>query len=130
MKLSEFRKLANEYTAKASEITRQLSLAGIGIIWLFKNSDTNPHLLDPFLIMPLLFLTIALFTDLIQYVVGGHTWISFFREEEKKVLPTDLDPEIKAPPSKNKPIYFLYYSKIALMIFSYAFIIGYLISKL
>lgn len=130
MKLSEYRKIANEYTAKASEITRQLSLAGIGIIWLFKNSDTSPHLLDSFLVLPLIFLTIALLTDLLQYVIAGYTWISFFRKEEKKVLSTDTDPDVKAPSIKNKPIYFLFYCKIALMIFSYAFIIVYLIGKL
>lgn len=130
MKLSEYRKRSNEYTAKASEITRQLTLAGIAIIWLFRNSDNQNHLLDPFLILPLLFLSIALLLDLLQYVVGGYTWISFFKEEEKKISNSISDPEIKAPDNKNKPIYFFYYAKIVCMLFSYAFIIGFLISKL
>jgi hypothetical protein len=130
MKLSEYRKVANDYTIKASEITRQLSLAGIGIIWIFKNSDKETHLLDSYLILPLLFLAVALLLDLIQYVVGGQVWISFFRKEELKVTDTNLDPEIKAPVQKSKPIYVLYYCKIIFMLLSYAFIICYLIGKL
>lgn len=130
MKLSEYRKRADDLTGKASEITRQLSLAGIAIIWIFKNSDTSPHLLDPFLVFPLLILSLALLLDLFQYVVGGWTWITFFREEEKKITDGNLDPEIKAPVQKRKPIYFFYYSKIICMLLAYAFIICYLVGKL
>ncbi|KAA9035510.1 hypothetical protein FW778_21360 [Ginsengibacter hankyongi] len=129
MKLSEYRKKSNEYTGKASEITRQLSLAGIGIIWLFKNSKQDEPLVDHYLILPLIFLSLALFFDLIQYVLGGQIWIKFFRSEEEKVT-DDSDPDIKAPKNKNIPIYIFYYAKIVLMLFSYAFIIGFLVTKL
>lgn len=128
MKLSEYRKIANDYTAKASEITRQLNLGGIGIVWLFKSSESGP-LLERFLIFPLIFLSLALLLDLIQYVIGGLTWITFFREHEKNVG-LGSDPDIQAPSSKSRPIYILYYLKIIFMLFAYFFIVGFLISKL
>lgn len=136
MKLSEFRKKSNEYTAKASEITRQLSLAGIAIIWLFKNVDDKQNianitqsLFDKFLIIPLLTLTIALLVDLFQYVIAGQTWINFFRKKEIEFENSTEDPEIKAPEKLRIPIYVCYYTKIVLMLFSFLFIIFYIISK-
>lgn len=128
MKLSEYRKIANDYTGRASEITRQLSLGGIGIIWLFKSSESGP-LLDRFLIFPLIFLSLALLMDLIQYVIGGWTWITFFREHEKSAEPGS-DPNIQAPPSKSRPLYIFYYLKIIFMLLAYFFLVGYLIDKL
>lgn len=129
MKLSEYRKKSQEYTAKASEINRQLSLAGVAIIWLFKNSEEDGALFTPFLIWPLFFLTLSLLFDLIQYILGGIIWIRFFKQEEAKA-DNNTDPEIKAPNYMNKPIYFFYYSKILVMLFAYLFIISYVISKL
>lgn len=135
MKLSEFRKRSNEYTAKASEITRQLSLAGIAIIWLFKNEntgsvETTTHLLDKYLLWPLFFLSVSLLLDLVQYLIGGIIWINFFRKEEDKLQNTSDDPDIKAPKKYNKPIYVVYYTKIVMMVLAYIFIICYLTDKL
>lgn len=83
MKLSEYRKKSNEYTAKASEICRQLSLAGIAIIWLFGDLKKTP-ILEPFLLFPLLALALSLLFDLLQYFIAGWIWIIFFRKEEKE----------------------------------------------
>ncbi len=130
MKLSKFREKSNEYTAKASELTRQLCLAGIAIIWLFKKSDTNEPLLEKYLLIPLIFLSIALLVDLSQYIIAGNIWITFFRKKEKEFIDSDIDPDVKAPDNLNKVIYVCYYVKIILMAFSYFFIIGYLIEKI
>ncbi|MBD0367969.1 MAG: hypothetical protein ICV53_17925 [Flavisolibacter sp.] len=114
MKLSEYRKASNEYTAKTSEITRQLSLAGIAIIWLFKNADdkqslanTTEPLLNRYLIIPLIFLSAALLADLLQYVIGGETWINFFKKKEKELADPHDNPEIEAPKRLSRPIYML-----------------------
>jgi hypothetical protein len=130
MKLSEFRKKSNENTAKASEITRQLSLGGIAIIWLFKNSEQSQSLLNPYLILPLLYLSISILFDLAQYFIAGQVWISFFREKEKEFSHSKDDPDIKAPKYLNIPIYICYYTKIILMICAYFHIIFFIISKL
>ena len=127
MKLSEFRKRSHEYTSKASEITRQLVLAGIAIIWLFKEKDTNA--LDSFAILPLIVLGFALLFDLVQYIVGGQLWISFFREKEREAKPGE-DPDIKAPAKLSKVLYNLYWTKIGLTGIAYVLIIIFLIKHL
>jgi len=136
MKLSEYNKRADEYTAKASEITRQLILGGLAIIWLFKLSINGSEVLDRSLIFPLIGLSLALLSDLLQYVVGGKIWKSFFRNEESKVKAIrksnpnqDSDPEVLTTKKLSRPIYFFYWSKITLMLISYALILIYLINK-
>jgi len=134
MKLSEFNKRADEYTAKASEITRQLILGGLAIIWLFKVSIDGTETLDRFLIVPLICLSIALVADLLQYVLGGKIWKAFFLQEEAKAnhnsdSTKELDPDIKAPKKLSKPIYFFYWTKILLMLLSYLLLIVYLINE-
>jgi hypothetical protein len=136
MKLSEFNKRADEYTAKASEITRQLILGGLAIIWLFKVSIDGTETLDRFLLVPLICLSIALVADLLQYVWGGKIWKAFFLQEETKAKANhnsdsskELDPDIKAPKKLSKPIYFFYWTKILLMLLSYLLLIVYLINK-
>jgi hypothetical protein len=137
MKLSDYKKISETYTGKASNIIRQLILGGVAIIWLFKVSNNEEKSLDKFLIFPLLTLTLALVADLLQYVIGGKTWNKFFIEEEKKAIKnykedpnSFVDPDIKAPRELNKPIYFFYWAKISLMIASYIFIVIYLIGEL
>ena len=130
MKLSKFREKADKYTSKTSEITRQLSLAGVAIIWLFYHQNLQSPALDKFLLIPLIFLVLALLFDLLQYFVGGKTWMDFYRKKEKELRSLENDPEILAPSRLNKPIYFFYYGKIVLMVFSYFFIIGYLLDIL
>ena len=39
MELKEYKKKSHEYTAKASEIARQINFAGIGIIWIIRTSS-------------------------------------------------------------------------------------------
>lgn len=135
MKLSKYREKSNEYTAKASEIVRQLSLAGVAIIWLFKSSsqesdNSGQPLIDRYLIIPLISLSIALLVDLVQYIIGGQIWINFFRGKEKEYENNIDDPDIKAPDNLRIPIYICYYLKILLLVFSYIFLIIFLANKL
>lgn len=137
MKLSEYKKKSETYTSKSSDIVRQLIIGGIAIIWLFKYSDNGKESIDKFLVFPLLTLSLGLISDLLQYVIGGKIWNTFFLQEEKKAVQNNkqnpqlpIDPEIKAPRRLNRPIYFFYWAKISFMILSYIFIIIYLLKKL
>jgi hypothetical protein len=130
MKLSKINEAAREYTKLASEIVRQLSLAGIGIIWLFKNSDGSDKLFDPILIVPLLLLAFALFCDLIQYIIGGIIWRSFTKNNQHLKTIQNPDPEIDIPDSKSTPTYLFYAMKIIAMFIAYIFIITHLIKVL
>lgn len=137
MKLSEYKKISDTYTSKASDIIRQLILGGIAIIWIFKFSDSGRQTLDRFLLVPLITLCFGLIADLLQYVIGGKIWNNFFIKEERKaksnqrIDPTLLnDPDIKAPRILNKPIYLFYWLKIGFMLISYILIIIYLVRKI
>ena len=137
MKLSEFKKRGDEYTSKASDITRQLVFAGIAIIWIFKKEDNGRMTIDSFLIFPLITLTVAIICDLLHYAIAGFIWKEFFKNEEKKAINNNkanalnlLDPEIKARRRLNTPIYFCYWLKISLLVISYVLIIIFLIKNM
>jgi hypothetical protein len=140
MKLSEYNKKGDDYTGKASEIVRQMLLGGIGLIWLFKETDGAISRIDKSLLYPAFTISVALIFDLLQYVVGGHIWKRFFREKERDVIkslkgisqPTEdeRDPDLKAPESLRNSIYFFYWGKIVLMILSYIMIIKYIFDRL
>lgn len=131
MKLSEYNKAGNEYTARASDIVRQLAFAGIAVVWIFTTIGPDGYVLDSKLILPLLLLVLTLLFDLLQYVIGGDTWKRFFRRMERKARERgDHDPLVKAPSRYSAPIYFFYWGKITLILLSYLLIILYLIMKL
>ena len=59
------------YTGKVSELARQLSLAGIGIIWLFKGDGSKTPLIHPQMRAAAGLLLVALILDFLQYVIGA-----------------------------------------------------------
>lgn len=79
MHWEEYRKAYYEFSAMASERSRQLAYAGIAVIWVFRSSDDK---LDSSLIWPLGLFVAGLFLDLIQYVVATLVWRSKFRKAE------------------------------------------------
>lgn len=64
------------FTKQLSDLTRQLSLAGIAIIWLLKAGGGNAaHVwFSRFLLVPLLLLTLSLGCDLYQYAYSSWFW--------------------------------------------------------
>lgn len=137
MKLSEFRKASEVYTGKASDIIRQLIIAGIAIIWLFKSTDKGQDVIDSFLMLPLISLCLAAVADLLQYLIGGMIWDRFFLNEERKVKIKQLDdpttasdPDIKAPKKFSDLLYRFYWTKVGLMLISYLLITIYLFRHL
>lgn len=114
------------YSAKASDISRQLNLAGIAIIWIFRIGDKAGGV--PFSEMLLLLLggfALALALDLLQYIYGSIAWASFHRYKELKLrregLPTTT--EFLAPRWINWPSNVFFYSKILLTIVTYCFLL-------
>jgi hypothetical protein len=120
MKLSELRKRIDELTGKASEIVRQLVLAGIAIIWLFRGEKTNT--LDSFAVIPMIILGLAVLVDLSQYVVSAHIWLNFYLKERKK-YPLPEDPDVRLPNKYGRRLYAVFLVKIGLMIIAYVFLI-------
>jgi hypothetical protein len=63
MKLGDARAAYEALSGKASDIVRQLSLAGVGLIWLFKTGTGSPATLDIHLLRAALFIFLALLFD-------------------------------------------------------------------
>jgi len=84
MKLSSAREAYEVLSAKASEIVRQLSIAGIALIWLFKSGSTTNPVLERGLLQAALFIFLAITLDFLQYLAGTVIWFMYFRHKEKR----------------------------------------------
>jgi len=116
------------YSGKTSDIIRQLALAGIAVIWLFKLGPDNAPKLPSELISPLIFIVCCLLCDLAQYTLGTIIWGIYSRCTEKKLQGRDI--KFTAPPYINWPTIFFFYTKIILAGFAYWHIVIFLKSKL
>ena len=130
MKLSEFKTDFYEFSGVASSCSRQIAMAGIALLWLFKYGDTpDTYTLPIELFLPALFLIASLGSDLIQYVLGAVIWGGFHRYHEKRRSSEDDDPSIEAPPYYSYPIYFFFGLKIIFVLSAYFLILSFALSK-
>ena len=129
MKLEDARAAYEALSAKVSDIVRQISLAGVGLIWVFKSVTGTSLSLDPVLLKAAFFIFLALLFDFAQYLLGTTIWFVYYRYKERKG--TRETSEFLAPPQLNWPMWGLFYLKSAMMLIAYAYyIIPFLGSKL
>lgn len=126
MKLKEALKSYYKKSGTASNISRQLSFAGIAIIWLFVNQDKGMISIPNELILPTIFIVISLGCDLLQYVVGSLIWGAFHRIKEKEGI--DSEAEVEVSPYLNWPSLVFYWSKIIAVFIAYILILCFLSS--
>jgi hypothetical protein len=81
------KKTYEEFSGKASEIIRQLSLAGIALVWIFKTGSDTTAVLQPQLRQAAFFIFIALAMDLLQYLSSALIWFGYFHIKEKQNTP-------------------------------------------
>ena len=117
MKLASAREAYEALSAKASEIARQLSLAGIALIWLFKSGTSTNAVLDRGLLRAALFIFLAITLDFLQYLAGTAIWFMYFRYKEKRGI-TEED-GFEAPEQLNWPTWSLFCLKSAMMLIAY-----------
>jgi hypothetical protein len=128
MKLEDARAAYEALSGKASDIVRQMSLAGVGVIWIFKSAAGNSVSLEVPLLKAALFIFLALLFDFLQYLFGTITWFVYFRHQEKKG--TREGAEFLAPPQLNWPTWVLFYLKSAMMLIAYVcYILPFLATK-
>lgn len=125
MKLSKFKEDSYWFSGKTSDVARQLALAGIVIIWIFKITDKDIPKIPDSLILPTILFSISLACDLLQYITGTIIWSIFHRYHEKK-SETGTDPEITAASYLNYPNWILFALKIILVFWAYIMILIYL----
>jgi hypothetical protein len=129
-KLSTYKEVYEEASSKVSDITRQMALAGIAIIWIFRQPETAEKILSKDLIYPLFFFVFTLSCDIFQYIYKTVAWYWFFRLHEKKVNKKNPDPSLKANPVMNYPTWLLFWLKVIGLIIGYTLVIKFLIHKL
>lgn len=127
MKLSEYQQDYYTFTGKLSDISRQLSLAGIAIIWIFKSTIKDKIILDASLKYAAIFIILGLAADLLQYTYQSITWSVFYHN--KKRNGNNDDDIISSPEYLNYTSWILFGAKIILLIIAYIMILIFLNSK-
>lgn len=127
MKLSGYREAYEWYSGKASDVARQLALAGIGVVWVFSLESGGTKSVPQTLRQPLFLFCIALLSDLIHYVVAAISWGSFHRRHEKTLVRIGADPDLEASRWMNYPGFVLFGLKIVSVIAGFVLLLGYLL---
>jgi len=128
MTLEDARNAYEGLSGKASDIIRQLGLAGVGLIWIFKVSSGTSFALEPKLLRGFFLIFLALTLDLLQYLVGTATWHIYFCKKENENV--GRAKEFKAPRWINLPTWTLFWMKAAAMFAAYlVFILPFLAEK-
>lgn len=90
MTLKEIREDYFHYSANVSELSRNLSYAGIGVVWIFKQATSKETVNTAFmnsipdeLRWPLILFVIVLILDLFQYVIQTAIWYPYYVKHKK-----------------------------------------------
>lgn len=128
MTLGDIRDAYQDLSSKASEIARQLSLAGVALVWLFKSGQPDSPKLAVPLVRAALFFFLALVLDFIQYLSGTAIWHAYFSHMEKKSV--KLEDEVSAPVRLSWPTWITFYAKSLTVVFAYGwYVIPFLAQK-
>lgn len=129
MKLADIREPYNFNTGKASDLARQLCLAGVVVAWLFKFDRPGGAigLATPLMWAVALFV-LALIFDLAQYAyVSGA--LGLYNDRLVAAGTVDQD-EIKPHRRINYATRFFFWSKIGLAILGHAILLSFIASKI
>ena len=129
MKLNDVREIFYSNTGKVSDIVRQIGLAGLAVIWVFRTQVQGGGQVIPrqlFLAGTLILLSLSV--DLLQYASASIIWDKFNKKKEQE-LRNKPDPEaedFEAPEHINLWPDTLFWTKFVLMVIAYVVLISYL----
>lgn len=128
MKLKDVREAYYFHTAKLSDVVRQLSLAGVGLIWIFRTeTGKNSQEVPEALIRAAACIFLSLAFDLLHYATSAITWGLYNRRKEKSV---SEEQEFKAPVWFNRiPIGLVIAKTVAMAVAYIWFILPYLFRR-
>ena len=122
MKLEDYRNDYYAFSAKTSDISRQLSFAGIALIWILRSKSAAPIIPQELLPAAALFV-VALALDLLQamystFVWGAFSWYHECRDENASA-------ELDAPAWLNWPALLFFWVKVLAVIAAYVMALRY-----
>lgn len=123
MILKDARDLYYYFSGKTSDLVRQLGLAGIAVIWIFRGDAHGAPKIPEALFCPLILIVVGLAFDLLHYAVATAIWGCFQRYKEVRVTEED---EFKAPRIINWPSILCFALKTISVIAAYVYLLGYL----
>lgn len=123
MKLEDLRKIYQDRTSSLSTITRQLALAGVGVLWVLRTGEKHGTIaFVSVLKYSFALYVLALGFDLLQYAYSSLAWGVFNRLKEKQDV---ADDEVfHAPPAINWPTLFFFWGKVLFTIAGYAILLS------
>lgn len=116
MTLKDARGAYDYFSGKLSDLVRQLSFAGIAVVWMFRTQvDKMPF--DDRLMAPLKFLVSALALDLFHYILASLIWSRYAHCREKDGI-KDSD-EISPHEAINWPMLVCFWGKVFFCFMAY-----------
>lgn len=123
--LKQVQEEVSYYSGKTSELVRQLALAGIGVVWIFKVGDKEAAGVHwrGIMYLPLVFFVGSLLIDLLQntHYLGEWDKVRLKKEEERAALPAgqSLDEEADFPDKAHSVGRCMHWGKILAMLGGY-----------
>lgn len=109
------------YSGKASDVVRQLGLAAIAVVWVFKTEQAGVAVVPEPLLVAAKWAVLALALDFLQYLYGAAAWGILHRVKERQKAA-----KYQAPALLNWPTAVMFWGKAVAMAVSYASIFRYL----
>lgn len=123
-RIEDYRVAHRKFSKSASNAARQLSFAGIALIWIFKVDNGISLTVPADLQYPALLLAAALAFDLLHYMIGTLVWYFFYRYHEKRNIKEEE--KIDAPVELTIIIDTFFWLKLIFVIAAYIMIVNYL----
>jgi hypothetical protein len=129
VKIAELRDTYYEATDKVSELVRQLSFAGIAVVWILRTGEHAGGVkYSSELLRPLVFFVGTLSCDLLQYlyksVVYGLLNRYYWRRHH------DNKADVRVSPKWNWLTLVLFWLKVALVIIAYGYLLNFMWGQL
>ncbi|HEY7405863.1 MAG TPA: hypothetical protein VIB39_20225 [Candidatus Angelobacter sp.] len=128
MKLSGVRENYYFHSGKVSDIIRQMALAGVALIWVFKAEVQGQSRIPNDLMPAAVLIVLGITLDFLQYVSGTLMWAIWARKLEKESKQDD--DSVALPDWINYPALVFFWTKIPTIVAAYVIFICFFWAKL
>lgn len=125
MRLADIDAFLYETTSRVGATTRNLSLAGIGIVWVFKVEQNGSSYLPRDLVLPALFFVISIALDFFQYAYNAIAFGIVARLNRDK----NGDTDISLPSKITLPAFCMFYGKILSAVVGYVLLLNLIVTR-